>query len=218
MAKSAKFAGERRRRDLSLEEIVRVALGILGSEGEAALTMRRLADACGVTPMAIYHHVTDKAALLELAVNQVVLDALPGRTASPLPWREELVRTVSAFRNALVDNPGAGRVFVRQAVVGSGTAAVTEIMLRLLNEAGLTGDAVVEAADSLTLVVLGSVVNELTRPPAVRERLIGHLAESETPFLVQHLPAYAHRDPEKRFLRALGWLIDGFERDRDIGG
>ena len=55
----------RARRDLSVDEVVDQAVAILRAEGEEGLSMRRLADACGVTPMAIYHHLDDKEAVLE---------------------------------------------------------------------------------------------------------------------------------------------------------
>lgn len=62
---------------------------------------------------------------------------------------------------------------------------------------------------------MGSVVDELTRPPAVREKLAGNLPAEDTPYLGEHLQANARHDPEQRFLRVLGWLIDGCERARD---
>jgi len=44
-------------------EAVRVARGLLEAEGEAALSMRRLAAAMGMRAPSLYKHVPDKAAL-----------------------------------------------------------------------------------------------------------------------------------------------------------
>jgi AcrR family transcriptional regulator len=40
-------------------------------EGLAGLTMRRLAGEVGTTPMALYHHVSDKDALLVLMLDDL---------------------------------------------------------------------------------------------------------------------------------------------------
>jgi AcrR family transcriptional regulator len=162
-----------------------------------------------VTPMAIYHHVGSKDGLLAEVMNHIILAGLENVDVAKKNWREELVAIVRTFRNAFVANPGAGRVFVRQAVVGPGTAIMTEHLFRLLHAGGLSGDAVAETADAITLVILGSLVNELTRPPQVRDRLLEHLPETVTPFMLEHMPAYSHRDPEERFLITLNWLLDG---------
>ncbi len=46
-----------RERPLTREELLDAALGIVDSEGLAALTMRRLAAAVGVEAMSLYYHV-----------------------------------------------------------------------------------------------------------------------------------------------------------------
>ncbi len=46
------------------EKIASVALAILEKEGAEAVTMRRVAEAVKITPMAIYHHFPDRQALL----------------------------------------------------------------------------------------------------------------------------------------------------------
>ena len=46
------------------DRIAHVALSILETEGPEAVSMRRVAQAVGITPMAIYHHFPDRDALL----------------------------------------------------------------------------------------------------------------------------------------------------------
>jgi AcrR family transcriptional regulator len=50
--------------DNTAERISSVALAILEKEGAEAVTMRRVAEAVGITPMAIYHHFSDRQVLL----------------------------------------------------------------------------------------------------------------------------------------------------------
>jgi AcrR family transcriptional regulator len=52
------------------ERISVAALKILEAEGESAVSMRRVASAVGITPMAIYHHFEDRRALLNDVVDR----------------------------------------------------------------------------------------------------------------------------------------------------
>lgn len=49
---------------ISLPDILSAAFGLLEENGRQGLTMRSLAARLGVTPMSLYHHVEDRAALL----------------------------------------------------------------------------------------------------------------------------------------------------------
>lgn len=50
--------------DNTAEKIAKAALAILEKDGPDAVTMRRVAEVVGITPMAIYHHFPDRQALL----------------------------------------------------------------------------------------------------------------------------------------------------------
>src|SRR5580698_2575492 len=52
------------------ERIAEEALKILEEEGEDAVSMRRVAQAVGITPMAIYHHFPNREALLHFVVDR----------------------------------------------------------------------------------------------------------------------------------------------------
>ena len=203
-----------KRRDLTLDKVVEAALAILRTEDEAALTMRRVARDLGVTPMALYHHLPDKDALLNAAVDQVFLDAAQAAAPQEMDWRDELSWFMSEVRDPLVASPGIGQVFVRQPVLGPGTALTTERMFRLLRAGGVTGDALAEAVDSITLLTIGSIANEISRPAEVRLQLPGFLEAPEV--LPDHIDTYARRDGRARYLQALTWLMDGIETKAGI--
>jgi AcrR family transcriptional regulator len=62
------------------EHIAKVALEILELEGPEAVSMRRIAHAVGVTPMAIYHYFPNRQALLDVVVDREFtrfLESLP---------------------------------------------------------------------------------------------------------------------------------------------
>ncbi|MGB7761145.1 MAG: TetR/AcrR family transcriptional regulator [Bryobacteraceae bacterium] len=51
-------------------KIARAARRLLDKEGTDAVTMRRVAEAVGITPMAIYRHYPDRAALLNALADE----------------------------------------------------------------------------------------------------------------------------------------------------
>ena len=52
------------------ERIAETALKLLEAGGEDGVSMRRVATAVGITPMAIYHHFADRRALLNFVVDR----------------------------------------------------------------------------------------------------------------------------------------------------
>jgi AcrR family transcriptional regulator len=52
------------------EKIAAATLVILEREGADAVSMRRVATAVGITPMAVYHHFADRAALLTFVTDR----------------------------------------------------------------------------------------------------------------------------------------------------
>jgi AcrR family transcriptional regulator len=58
-------AGEQDSKKSTAERIAETALRILEEEGPEQVSMRRIALAVGITPMAIYHHYPDREALLK---------------------------------------------------------------------------------------------------------------------------------------------------------
>lgn len=68
------------------EKILRAAHRLFDSEGAEAVTMRRVADAVGITPMAIYRHFPNRGALLKQLSNDsfnAVAHEWKARTRSP---------------------------------------------------------------------------------------------------------------------------------------
>lgn len=68
------------------QRIARIALGILEKQGPDAVSMRRIAGAAGITPMAIYHHFPNREALLRSVVDkefEAFLDMIRQAPARP---------------------------------------------------------------------------------------------------------------------------------------
>ncbi|MGH9471072.1 MAG: TetR/AcrR family transcriptional regulator [Terriglobia bacterium] len=81
------------------ETIARVTLRLLEKEGPQAVTMRRVARAAGITPMAIYHHFPGRAALLK-TVTEAEFEKLRNfAEARPTPrsFESQIVHIVDGY-------------------------------------------------------------------------------------------------------------------------
>lgn len=96
-----------RENQLSEEEIVAAALRLALRDGLDHLTMRGLAAALGVTPMAAYHYVPSKEALLHLVVSAVMSNTKP-IGSSDAAWEDELRRYALQMWEELRRYPGVG--------------------------------------------------------------------------------------------------------------
>jgi AcrR family transcriptional regulator len=89
------------------QRIARIALGILEKEGPEAVTMRRIANAAGITPMAIYHHFPNRDQLLHSVVDKE-FEAFLGyiRKIPPSSSMEtDIVHIMDAYVDYAFDRP-----------------------------------------------------------------------------------------------------------------
>ena len=89
------------------ERISRAALAILEAEGPDAVSMRRVADAVGITPMAIYHHFPNREALLNTITNQEFATFLSYIQKRPMRGSREaqLISAMEAYIDYAFDRP-----------------------------------------------------------------------------------------------------------------
>ena len=71
------------------DRIAKVALEILEREGPDAVSMRRVAQAVGITPMAIYHHFPNREALLTTITDREFAKLLSHMQAHPVEGTTE---------------------------------------------------------------------------------------------------------------------------------
>jgi AcrR family transcriptional regulator len=89
------------------ERIADAALAILESEGAQAVSMRRIAQEVGVTPMAIYHHYANREALLQALVYREFdqLNARVARNAMPADGPDAFIRAADTFIAYALERP-----------------------------------------------------------------------------------------------------------------
>ena len=105
-------ADEREAHPLSERDILETALRVIRRDGGEKFSMRALATELGVTPMAIYHHVPNKAALVSKLGDLVLADApLPPPTGRD--WQRELKRYAVEGWARLAAHPGLTDLLIK---------------------------------------------------------------------------------------------------------
>ena len=123
---------------LSREAVVTRAIEIGTAEGLDAVSLRRIAQELGVTPMALYRHVRDKQDLIN-AMTEAVLAGMDATTGlrPDMSWTERIRHVISNYKEQMDARPLALPLSI--AYTGEGPPsfwAVLEQLLAILLDAG----------------------------------------------------------------------------------
>jgi AcrR family transcriptional regulator len=197
---------------LDRSRIVAEALRIVDADGVEALSFRRLAEALGVTPMALYWHVADKAELLELVGHAVLAEIEIPEPAGD--WREQLRDVHRAMLEGFLRHANTTDLLVGRARYGPGGIALFERILSILLERGFAPEAAFDAYQSLYLFTLGFMTTA-NRSPEFRAAQVQGLQYLATlpverfPAIGAVTPVIGRRPQEAQFDIALDVVIEG---------
>lgn len=125
----------RKPRDLTRDKLIDAALALIDKTGADAVTMRGLADAVGVTPMALYNHFSSKRDLLSAIAESVIGAAeFDGGQAD---WRGRVRHCFGVLRRLCLRHPGLPRLLACEGAAPVSVFAPMEVTVRALHEAGL---------------------------------------------------------------------------------
>ena len=145
--------------ELTMTRIARAALRVSDERGASGFTMRAVAEDLGVTPMALYHHVDDKAALVAVLVDAVISEhPLPPPTGS---WRDDLWEMAHWMRESTLAHPAVARLRSRYGVWTPSIFPMTERWLSVWQQSGLDLDVALLAASASSSAIIGFVDQEL---------------------------------------------------------
>src|SRR3954447_23802399 len=125
--------------DLSRDAIVERALDLADAEGLDAVTIRRLGQEFGVTPMALYWHVKNKDELLE-AMGDRLFVGLDYATPADAPWYEQLRAVVHALAANLRAHPSCVDLAYQRIFSCEEGPRISAYAFGLLSRAGLDAD------------------------------------------------------------------------------
>lgn len=202
---------------LSVPRIVNQAIDLLDREGFERFSMRRLGHELGVDPMAIYHHLPNKAALFD-----AVVDALWGMAAESVAaeapasddWRALAAVPMRGLRRILLEHPRLVPVLATRPAVTPALLGLTDELVGRLASAGLPPASAMPLLDCLVGFTVGKVQGELREPVggtdvAPEDTYAAVLAE-RFPHLAAAFAAGYDWAPEEQFERGLAALLAGW--------
>lgn len=140
---------------LTLETIVTAAIELADAEGMGAVSMRRVAEQVGKSPMSLYTYVPSKAELVDLMLDTVYGEV---RTEHPLEggWRPAVEAAARDYWDLFERHPWSLQVSGSRAILGPHELDVYETHLRLFDGLGLTEVELARAANVLGGFVWGA--------------------------------------------------------------
>ncbi len=140
---------------LSRDAVLDRALDVINQEGIERLTIRRLAEALGVSPMAIYRHVSNKADLID-GVFDLIMSRANVTEHDEEDWLDWLSETFLRMRTALLAQRGALPLTMGRASLGTQALGVMEEVLAVLAERGIAAPEAARIFNHLNVYMLGS--------------------------------------------------------------
>jgi len=153
---------------LTTERVVDAALRAADEGGIDAISLRRLAGALGVTPMAIYRHVRNKSHLLDLMVERL-LEQVDLAHAETGTWQDRLRRLLASFQSVVAAHPATALLLSRP-FASPAALRVSEALLATLHGAGFDAGRSVRLLQLMTGMVLGPAINRAMWAAASRDR------------------------------------------------
>ena len=216
------------RAPLSKGRVLETAVALADEGGVDALSMRKIAQALGVVPMALYKHVTNKNELLDGMIDVVVGEIDPPATGTD--WKTAIRRRVLSARRMLQRHPWASGVIESRAKARTTPTPVLleylDSMIGIFRAGGFSIDLVHHAMHIMGSRVLG-FSQELFEDNSDREPDPNAMPPEEMaaryPHIAELAMAVVH-DPESvvgsgcddqfEFEFALDLMLDGLERLR----
>ncbi|HEY3263406.1 MAG TPA: TetR family transcriptional regulator [Pseudonocardiaceae bacterium] len=206
---------------LTRQTVVEHALALADAEGLDAVTIRRLAERLGVTPMALYWHVKNKDELLSAMADALLTEVTPEREPGQ-PWHVQLRAMVTALLRVMRVHPCAPALLATadKAQAASFTRA-TDTALDLLGKAGFTPQEGYLIASQVLHDMIGLVDRQPICAPGPDDRQAAELRRqhrlamlalpiAEYPRLVEYAGC-SDMDPEAYFEFGVDLLMAGLE-------
>src|SRR5271154_340132 len=144
---------------LSKSTVTDRALKLADADGLDALTIRKLAQDLGVTPMALYWHFRSKEDLLE-GVAERVWSEIDVNVDPSVPWWAQLQAGLESLLRALRAHPSAPQLVLEHEKRNEAALRATEAALEILMSAGFDAQHASEIARSTLWTGITLVMSE----------------------------------------------------------
>jgi AcrR family transcriptional regulator len=209
----------------SRAQMTRAAIRVADAEGLEAMSMRRIAAEIGAGTMSLYRYISGKDDLIDLMLDEVALEYLPGDTPLTGDWRTDLRRLAVNSRATMLRHPWMASLSLIRRTGGPNRIALTEKALRIVDGLGLSVDAMLTIIGAVSAYVAGHVQSELSEFEAARRSglTLVEFMNRQLPFIQSIIatgdyPLFTRmiaeagtelRTPDDRFTYGLDRLLDG---------
>ena len=168
--------------------VLAAALALADEHGLDALTMGAVADRLGVTPMALYRHVANKADLLDGVVELLLTEFPP---PPELSWAQRLSTLAGNIRASAQRHPSVFPLLLGRPATTTEARRTRDGVYEALEVAGVPPDRVAQVERLVSTAILGFAVSEVAGRFRIHSRrqldadfevlqtLLGRFIESE---------------------------------------
>jgi AcrR family transcriptional regulator len=211
--------GDGGRARLSKRAVVDRALKLADTDGLDALTIRKLAQDLGVTPMALYWHFRSKEDLLEGMAEQV-WGEIEVQVDPSVPWWAQLQGGLESLLRVLRAHPSAPSLLLENEKRNEAALRATEAALTILRGAGFDPVYATEIARSTLWTGITLVMSEAGYHPELAEEEraewnrrsqleFAMLPAGRYPRLVECAAPMANCDPDLHYRLGVEMFIAG---------
>lgn len=202
---------------LSQRGIAEAALAAIDAEGIDGLSMRKLAQSLGSSPMSVYTYFPDKDALMD-GVAQLLLAEID-TPPEDIHWRDAMRFIMRAVRHVAMAHPNAARLIHRFPPHTPDALAFVEAGFRSFRRAGFDELSTARCYRALAAYSLGTLDIELggyfshdarTAAAPAREDIQTASTEKLLPLVTEIGPTLSAQDDAAEFDYGLELLLDGF--------
>ena len=210
------------RSPLTRERVLSTAVALADQGGIESLSMRKLAQALDVVPMALYRHVASKDELLNALVDVVIDEIDPPLEGAD--WKTTIRARILAARRALLRHPWASRVMESRTTPTPVVLEYMDSMIGLFRNGGFSLDLTHHAMHAMGSRMFGftqEIFNDTTDvDPEAEAEMWGAMAGTY-PYIFEIFAAISHDDASTvgpgcddqfEFEFALDLMLEGLEK------
>lgn len=139
--------------------VLAAGLTLADAGGLDALTMAKVAERLGVTPMALYRHVADKADLLDGLV-ELLLTEFPAPSEAGA-WDERLAALARNIRSSARRHPSVFPLLLQRPATTDEARRTRDAVHAALRDAGVRVEQVAQVERLVSTAILGFSVSEV---------------------------------------------------------
>jgi AcrR family transcriptional regulator len=214
--------GTQPRSPLTRERVLSTAVALADQGGIESLSMRKLAQALDVVPMALYRHVANKDELLDGMIDVVVGEIDPPLEGAD--WKTTIRERILSARRALLRHAWASRVMESRTSATPVVLGYMDSMIGLFRTGGFSLDLTHHALHAMGSRIFGftqEVFNDTSDvDPAAEAEMWGAMAATY-PYIFEIFTSISHDDASTvgpgcddqfEFEFALDLMLDGLEK------